>query len=101
MTPPYDLPVANYHCPDRYFILGQSLFGFFERLVHKKIIGRYGRLLIAKIIVTHYINLLPLGTACSTEVNTISPFSSAKPVTKNSDINVAICFLGKLITPTI
>src|ERR1700739_3016347 len=99
VPPANDLALANYHRADRDFVFGQRLFGFPERLVHKKIIGRYG-LFFVECIVTHQISLLPFGTFCSTEVKTISPFSSAKPVTRNSDIKVAICFLGKLITPT-
>src|ERR1700733_1461787 len=100
MPPADDLPFANYQGADGNFVLRQGQFGFADGFVHKKFIGRDSGL-IAKTYISHYISLLPFGTGLSMDVNTISPFSSAKPVTRNSDIKLAICLGGKLITPTI
>src|SRR5690606_41800800 len=54
--------------------------------------------LLRSYIPSSYINLAPLGTGISTVASTISPFSSAKPVTRHSDIKLAICFFGILTT---
>src|ERR1700754_2219626 len=93
-----NLSFANYNGANRYFVLIQSQFGLAQGFVHKKFIGRDGGL-VAKGYIPHYISLLPLGTGLSIDARTIWPFSSAKPVTRNSDIKLAICFGWKFITP--
>src|ERR1019366_2331730 len=98
--PADDLSFTNYYGANGYLIIGQSQFSFTDGLVHKKIIWGNSRL-ITKINIPHYISLLPFGTGFSIAAKTISPFSSAKPVSKNSEIKFAICFFGKLMTPKI
>src|ERR1700693_5584669 len=100
MAPANYLAFTNYNGANGYFIFGQRQFCLPYGLIHKKIIGRNGWL-IAKIYIPHYISLLPFGTGLLIYAQKISPFSSAKPVTKNCDMKFAICFSGKFNTPTI
>src|SRR5471030_987883 len=98
MAPANDLPFANNDGANGYFIVRQSQFGLPDGLVHKKTVWRNCGL-VSKIDISHQCSLLPLGTSFSMAAKTISPLSSGKPVSKNSDIKLAICFTGKLSTP--
>src|SRR6185437_15274733 len=100
MPPADDLTVTYHYRTDGYFVLGQGKLGFFESFLHKKIVGHNGRL-ITEGKISHQISFCPFGTGLSIADNTMSPFSSAKPVTRNSDINGPICFFGKFTTPII